>query len=72
MTWYLRWTSSEFDPLLIQASSSCVTLQPDSDNDIKYKTDDALPEPRVMANFIVLPDGNILNINGARIGEEAN
>jgi hypothetical protein len=33
-----------------------------------YVTDDALPQARSMANFIALPNGKVLNLNGAGLG----
>jgi len=37
----------------------------------KYEKEDALPEARTMANFIALPDGRILNLNGGKMGMKA-
>ena len=30
--------------------------------------DDPLPDARTMANFIQLPDGRVLNLNGGKLG----
>ncbi|PPQ72942.1 hypothetical protein CVT24_000185 [Panaeolus cyanescens] len=61
-----QWTSSSFNPPIYPASSSCVRLTPDLSS--SYVKEVNLPEPRSMANFIALPNGKILNINGARLG----
>ncbi|KAG7446598.1 glyoxal oxidase [Guyanagaster necrorhizus] len=47
-------------------STSCVTISPDVSG--SYSQDDPLPEGRSMANFIFLPDGRILCLNGANLG----
>ncbi|KAK0505103.1 copper radical oxidase [Armillaria luteobubalina] len=47
-------------------STSCVTISPDVSG--SYTQDDPLPEGRSMANFIFLPDGRILCLNGANLG----
>jgi hypothetical protein len=48
------------------ASASCVKITPDQSS--HYVQDDPLPEARVMANFIVLPNSKILCLNGAGLG----
>jgi len=61
-----RWLAPDFIITTYPASSSCVKIQPDLSK--SYVQDDPLPEARVMANFIMLPDGKVLNLNGARMG----
>ena len=61
-----RWTSPAFIVPTYAASTSCVRLTPDQKS--TYDRDEALPEARTMANFILLPDGRVLNINGAKFG----
>lgn len=48
------------------ASVSCVTLTPDVSG--SYVKEDPLPDARTMANFIQLPDGKVLNLNGGKLG----
>jgi hypothetical protein len=48
------------------ASSSCVQITPDQSPN--YVELDALPEGRTMGNLILLPDGRILCLNGAKTG----
>jgi hypothetical protein len=48
------------------ASASCVKITPDQSS--HYVQDDPLPEARAMANFIFLPNGKILCLNGAKLG----
>ncbi|KAF8635140.1 hypothetical protein AX15_000524 [Amanita polypyramis BW_CC] len=61
-----RWTSPGFISLQYKASSSCVSITPDVSS--RYNEEDPLPEGRVMANLIFLPNGKILCLNGARKG----
>ncbi|KAF9482234.1 copper radical oxidase [Pholiota conissans] len=61
-----QWTSPDFVPSTFPASTSCVKLTPDVSD--SYVTEDALPDARSMANFIALPDGRVLGLNGARLG----
>ncbi|TFK44242.1 glyoxal oxidase [Crucibulum laeve] len=61
-----RWTSPSFIVPTYAASTSCVRLTPD--NSRSYVRDDALPEARVMANLIALPNGKIFTLNGAGMG----
>lgn len=49
------------------ADSSCVYISPDAPNPT-WQFDDSLPEARVMGNFITLPDGTSLLLNGASTG----
>ncbi|KIM45417.1 copper radical oxidase [Hebeloma cylindrosporum] len=60
------WTSPNFIVPTYPASASCVTLTPDVNG--SYVKDDALPDARTMANFIQLPDGKVLNLNGGKLG----
>ncbi|KAF9010670.1 copper radical oxidase [Cyathus striatus] len=61
-----RWTSPNFIIPTYGASTSCVKLTPDQSG--TYQRDDPFPEARVMANFIALPNGKVLNLNGAAMG----
>ncbi|KAF8647070.1 hypothetical protein AX16_006905 [Volvariella volvacea WC 439] len=61
-----RWLQQDFIASTYPASASCVQITPDHSS--SYVQDDAFPEARSMANFIILPDGKILNLNGARLG----
>lgn len=60
------WTAPGFIIPAFPASTSCVRLTPDVSS--SYTEDDPLPEARVMASFIALPDGTVLNLNGAGLG----
>jgi hypothetical protein len=62
-----RWTAQDFIAPSYPASTSCVSITPDSST--SYQREQPLPEPRVMTNFIFLPNGRILNINGAKMGK---
>ncbi len=62
-----RWTAQGFIAPSYPASTSCVSITPDSSK--SYQREQPLPEPRVMTNFIFLPNGRILNINGAKMGK---
>ena len=64
-----RWTSPNFIIPTYAASASCVKITPDVSG--KYEKEDALPDARTMANFIALPDGRILNLNGGKMGMKA-
>lgn len=48
------------------ASNSCVTISPDVD--LTWYPNDALDSGRSMGNFINLPDGRLLYLNGAHMG----
>ncbi|TFK70593.1 copper radical oxidase [Pluteus cervinus] len=61
-----RWLDPSFIKTSYPASDSCVMITPDQSG--KYVDDDPFPEARVMANFILLPDGRVLNLNGAASG----
>ncbi|KDR81169.1 hypothetical protein GALMADRAFT_265004 [Galerina marginata CBS 339.88] len=61
-----RWSSPDFVPIAQPASTSCVKITPDVSE--SYVHDDPLPERRSMTNFILLPDGKVLCLNGARTG----
>ncbi|TFK19313.1 copper radical oxidase [Coprinopsis marcescibilis] len=61
-----RWTAPDFIITTYPASDSCVKITPD--NSGSYVQEDPLPEARVMVNFVILPDGKILTINGAAMG----
>lgn len=49
------------------ASSSCVMISPD-DPSPQYMETDPLPEGRTMGNLILLPDGRVFCLNGAKTG----
>uniref|UniRef100_A0A8H7Y6W4 Copper radical oxidase n=1 Tax=Psilocybe cubensis TaxID=181762 RepID=A0A8H7Y6W4_PSICU len=61
-----QWTQKSFIVPSYPASASCVKITPDISG--SYVQDDDLPIARSMANFIALPDGKILNLNGASMG----
>ncbi|PPR00527.1 hypothetical protein CVT24_005501 [Panaeolus cyanescens] len=61
-----QWLSPNFVPPKHQASDSCVRITPDHSK--SYVQDDPLPQRRSMANFVLLPDGKILCLNGAGMG----
>jgi hypothetical protein len=48
------------------ASDSCVSITPDISGN--YTEEDPLPEGRSMGNLIILPNGQILCLNGAQTG----
>ncbi|KAI0775795.1 DUF1929-domain-containing protein [Trametes elegans] len=60
-----RWTT-DWDIAQYKASTSCVNITPDVKT--SYTRDDPLPEGRSMGNFILLPTGKILCLNGAGTG----
>ncbi|KAF9473141.1 copper radical oxidase [Pholiota conissans] len=61
-----KWTNPDFVIISQPASTSCVKITPDVSP--SYVQDDPLPVQRSMANFVLLPDGRILCINGAQTG----
>ncbi|KAF9527368.1 copper radical oxidase [Crepidotus variabilis] len=61
-----RWTSPGFMPVTIPAATSCVTLTPDASP--SYQPEDELRGGQSMSNLILLPNGQVLNLNGARMG----
>lgn len=61
----IRWTT-DWDIAQYKASTSCVSITPDVST--QYQTEDPLPEGRSMGNFILLPNGKILCLNGAATG----
>ncbi|KAI0829837.1 DUF1929-domain-containing protein [Trametes gibbosa] len=60
-----RWTT-DWDIAQYKASTSCVSITPDVST--QYVKEDPLPEGRSMGNFILLPNGKILCLNGAATG----
>lgn len=60
-----RWTE-DWDIPHYPASSSCVQISPEVSS--SYEEVDPLPEGRTMGNLILLPDGRILCLNGAKLG----
>ncbi|KAF8894230.1 copper radical oxidase [Gymnopilus junonius] len=60
------WTTPDFVPVALHASTSCVKITPDLSR--AYLHDDPLPQGRIMASLILLPDGKVLCINGAMRG----
>ncbi|KAF9035559.1 copper radical oxidase [Panaeolus papilionaceus] len=61
-----QWLAPGFIPPKHQASDSCVRITPDASK--SYVRDDPLPQKRSMGNFVLLPDGKILCLNGAGMG----
>lgn len=61
-----EWTSPSFVAITRPASTSCVKITPDLSK--SYVEDDSLPDGRSMASCILLPDGKVLCLNGARKG----
>ncbi|KAH9479085.1 Aldehyde oxidase GLOX [Psilocybe cubensis] len=61
-----QWASPKFVPISQAAATSCVKIAPDVSG--TYVNDDPLPERRSMASLILLPDGKILCLNGAKTG----
>ncbi|GAA5898861.1 hypothetical protein JCM6882_004016 [Rhodosporidiobolus microsporus] len=55
--WTLNWNIAGYP-----ADSTCVSMTPDVSTD--WVDEEPLPEPRVMGNFIFLPDGRLVLING--------
>ncbi|KAF8334022.1 DUF1929-domain-containing protein [Cantharellus anzutake] len=62
-----QWTSSNWIVPTYPASTSCVKINPDDKKPV-WVNDAVLPEARTMGNFILLPDGRILLVNGAKLG----
>jgi len=60
-----RWVAT-WDIASHPTSKSCVTISPDVSG--KYVQDDPLPEGRSMGSMILLPDGRIFLLNGAKTG----
>ncbi|KZP00880.1 copper radical oxidase [Calocera viscosa TUFC12733] len=48
------------------ADNSCVKISPDVSSQWVY--DDSIPEGRSMGQFIILPDGTLMLLNGAELG----
>ncbi|KAH9915157.1 copper radical oxidase, partial [Epithele typhae] len=61
-----QWTPDAWAIVNYNASTSCVRISPDADG--TYARDDPLPEGRSMGQFIALPDGRLLMLNGAQTG----
>ncbi|KAF4610671.1 hypothetical protein D9613_007314 [Agrocybe pediades] len=61
-----RFSAPDFVPISQPASSSCVKIAPDVSR--SYVQDDPMPGGRAMTNLILLPDGKILCLNGAKTG----
>ncbi|KAH7096742.1 DUF1929-domain-containing protein [Auriculariales sp. MPI-PUGE-AT-0066] len=53
-----------------KASADCQRLTPEplDKSTPKYEEDDEMSDPRTMGQFVILPDGTYLMINGARMG----
>ncbi|KAG5641947.1 hypothetical protein DXG03_003936 [Asterophora parasitica] len=62
-----RWLDPKWIIPTYPASASCVKITPDVSK--SYVQDDPLPEGRTMANLIFLPNGKILCLNGAKLGD---
>lgn len=63
---HFRWTDPDFIVVSQPASTSCVKITPDVSP--SYTTDDPLPVQRSMVSCVLLPDGKVLCLNGARMG----
>ncbi|KAF5316374.1 hypothetical protein D9619_006876 [Psilocybe cf. subviscida] len=61
-----EFSSPDFIPPQRAASTSCVKLTPDVSR--SYVHEDPLPERRSMTNFVLLPNGKLLCLNGAKMG----
>ncbi|KAF8194592.1 glyoxal oxidase [Pholiota molesta] len=61
-----KWTDPDFVIIAQPASTSCVKITPDFSP--SYIQDDPLPVQRSMTNFVLLPNGKVLCINGAQTG----
>ncbi|KAK4052086.1 hypothetical protein OIV83_002380 [Microbotryomycetes sp. JL201] len=59
--WVTTWNIAAYP-----ADSTCVSMTPDVSTD--WVDEDGLPEPRVMGNFIFLPDGRLVLLNGIAKG----
>ncbi|KAJ3486444.1 hypothetical protein NLI96_g4231 [Meripilus lineatus] len=59
--WKTDWNIAQYT-----ASTSCVSITPDVSGN--YKEEDDILEPRAMGNFINLPNGQLLYVNGAGTG----
>ncbi|KAH7106856.1 DUF1929-domain-containing protein, partial [Auriculariales sp. MPI-PUGE-AT-0066] len=53
-----------------RASDDCqrLTPEPADGSAAAYEQDDTMPDPRTMGQFVILPDGTYLMVNGARMG----
>ncbi|KAL5507236.1 hypothetical protein ACEPAH_6692 [Sanghuangporus vaninii] len=60
-----QWTT-DWNIAAYAASDSCVRLSPDVSG--SYEKDDPLPEGRTMPSMVLLPNGKIFTVNGARTG----
>ncbi|KAH9942381.1 DUF1929-domain-containing protein [Epithele typhae] len=61
-----HWTPKAWEIVDYPASTSCVRITPDLSR--SYVQDDPLPEGRSMGQFINLPNGKLLMLNGAETG----
>jgi hypothetical protein len=59
--WVLTWNIAAFP-----ADSTCVSMTPDVST--AWVDEEALPEGRVMGNWIYLPDGRLVLLNGIGLG----
>ncbi|TIA86642.1 hypothetical protein E3P99_03633 [Wallemia hederae] len=57
-----------FDITKKWADKSCVKIQPEGSDNPEWEEDDELPEPRTMGNFIYLPNGKLVLLNGGAKG----
>ena len=53
-----------------RASADCqrLTPEPADGSEVAFEQDDDMPDPRTMGQFIALPDGTLLVVNGGRNG----
>lgn len=67
-----NYTSPTIDPQQVTASDDCSSITPeDADGNFvsgSYTTEDSLPQGRSMGQFIHLPDGTMVIVNGAEKG----
>lgn len=57
-----------FDITKKWADKSCVRIQPEGSENPQWEEDDELPEPRTMGNFVYLPNGQLVLLNGGAKG----
>lgn len=68
-----QWGDFAFPRILVwdkPASRDCqrITPEPTDGSEVVYEQDDDMPEGRTMGQFIILPDGKLLVLNGALNG----
>ncbi|WFD36114.1 (methyl)glyoxal oxidase [Malassezia cuniculi] len=68
-----NYTAPNTNTFEIEASKSCVSIEPETADgktrsNVQYEDEDDLPEGRSMGQFIHLPNGKMVIVNGARMG----